>query len=62
MKPEFFPDGEDIILQNETPTDMYILVNGAAVSSLYLWFSIFLSIVPSSNPTFFLDARILFHT
>ncbi|KAG6409655.1 hypothetical protein SASPL_127697 [Salvia splendens] len=30
MKPEFFPDGEDIILQNETPTDMYILVNGAA--------------------------------
>ncbi|XP_042039462.1 potassium channel AKT1-like [Salvia splendens] len=30
MKPEYFPNGEDIILQNETPTDMYILVNGAA--------------------------------
>lgn len=36
MKPEYFPHGEDIILQNEAPTDMYILVNGAAVSSLSL--------------------------
>ncbi|KAL1552490.1 potassium channel AKT1-like [Salvia divinorum] len=30
MKPEYFPHGEDVILQNETPTDMYILVTGAA--------------------------------
>ncbi|KAL8537052.1 hypothetical protein ACS0TY_012291 [Phlomoides rotata] len=29
MKPEYFPTGEDIILENETPTFMYILVNGA---------------------------------
>lgn len=36
MKPEYFPQGEDILLQNEAPTEMYILVNGAAVSSLSL--------------------------
>ncbi|KAL0312070.1 UNVERIFIED_CONTAM: Potassium channel AKT1 [Sesamum radiatum] len=29
MKAEYFPPKEDIILQNEAPTDMYILVNGA---------------------------------
>ncbi|XP_011081924.1 potassium channel AKT1 [Sesamum indicum] len=29
MRPEYFPPKEDIILQNEAPTDMYILVNGA---------------------------------
>ncbi|PIN18411.1 K+-channel ERG [Handroanthus impetiginosus] len=29
MKAEYFPPREDIILQNETPTDLYILVNGA---------------------------------
>ncbi|KAK4485849.1 hypothetical protein RD792_008496 [Penstemon davidsonii] len=29
MKPEYFPPREDIILQNEAPTDFYILVNGA---------------------------------
>ncbi|KAL8063509.1 hypothetical protein ABFX02_01G030600 [Erythranthe guttata] len=29
MKPEYFPLREDIILQNEAPTDFYILVNGA---------------------------------
>ncbi|CAA0838345.1 Potassium channel AKT1 [Striga hermonthica] len=29
MKAEYFPPREDIILQNEAPTDMYILVNGA---------------------------------
>ncbi|KAK4435797.1 Potassium channel AKT1 [Sesamum alatum] len=31
MKPEYFPPKEDIILQNEAPTDLYILVNGAVV-------------------------------
>ncbi|KAL0323912.1 UNVERIFIED_CONTAM: Potassium channel AKT1 [Sesamum calycinum] len=31
MRPEYFPPKEDIILQNEAPTDLYILVNGAVV-------------------------------
>ncbi|KAK6116866.1 hypothetical protein DH2020_049396 [Rehmannia glutinosa] len=31
MKAEYFPPREDIILQNEAPTDLYILVNGAVV-------------------------------
>lgn len=31
MKAEYFPPKEDIILQNEAPTDFYILVTGAAV-------------------------------
>ncbi|KAK8698444.1 hypothetical protein V6N13_114562 [Hibiscus sabdariffa] len=29
MKPEYFPPKEDVILQNEVPTDFYILVTGA---------------------------------
>ncbi|KAM7493195.1 hypothetical protein LguiB_027804 [Lonicera macranthoides] len=29
MKGEYFPPREDVILQNEAPTDLYILVNGA---------------------------------
>ncbi|CAK9176309.1 unnamed protein product [Ilex paraguariensis] len=29
MKPEYFPPREDVILQNEAPTDLYILVVGA---------------------------------
>ncbi|XP_060208287.1 potassium channel AKT1-like isoform X1 [Lycium barbarum] len=29
MKAEYFPPREDVILQNEAPTDLYILVNGA---------------------------------
>lgn len=36
MKAEYFPPREDIILQNEAPTDFYILVNGAVVLSLSL--------------------------
>ncbi|KAA8525368.1 hypothetical protein F0562_007214 [Nyssa sinensis] len=28
MKPEYFPPKEDVILQNEAPTDLYILVTG----------------------------------
>ncbi|KAM0974547.1 hypothetical protein ACFX2C_017719 [Malus domestica] len=31
MKAEYFPPKEDVILQNEAPTDFYILVTGAAV-------------------------------
>lgn len=33
MKAEYFPPKEDVILQNEAPTDFYILVTGAIVSS-----------------------------
>lgn len=29
MKAEYFPPKEDVILQNEAPTDFYILVTGA---------------------------------
>ncbi|KAL2517599.1 Potassium channel AKT1 [Abeliophyllum distichum] len=29
MKPEYFPPREDVILQNEAPSDLYILVTGA---------------------------------
>ncbi|KAG5225307.1 potassium channel AKT [Salix suchowensis] len=31
MKGEYFPPREDVILQNEAPTDLYILVTGAVV-------------------------------
>ncbi|RZC56187.1 hypothetical protein C5167_015046 [Papaver somniferum] len=31
MKPEYFPPKEDVILQNEAPTDFYIVVTGAVV-------------------------------
>ena len=34
MEAEYFPPKEDVILQNETPTDLYILVSGAVVSEL----------------------------
>lgn len=33
MKAEYFPPKEDVILQNEAPTDFYILVDGAVVSA-----------------------------
>lgn len=33
MKAEYFPPKEDVILQNEAPTDFYILVTGAVVKS-----------------------------
>lgn len=32
MQAEYFPPKVDIILQNEAPTDIYILVSGAVVS------------------------------
>ena len=31
MEAEYFPPEEDVILQNEAPTDFYILVTGAVV-------------------------------
>ena len=32
LEAEYFPPKEDVILQNEAPMDMYILVSGAVVS------------------------------
>lgn len=32
MKAEFFSPNEDVILQNEAPSDFYIIVNGSVVS------------------------------
>jgi len=32
MEAEYFPPKEDVILQNESPTDLYVLVSGAVVS------------------------------
>ena len=40
MEAEYFPPKEPVILQNEAPTDVYILVSGAVVS-----ISIFLKII-----------------
>lgn len=34
MEAEYYPPKEDVILQNETPTDVYILVSGAVVRAL----------------------------
>jgi len=31
MKAEYFPPKEDVILQNEAPTDFYIFITGSAV-------------------------------
>ncbi|KAL2897769.1 Potassium channel AKT1 [Bienertia sinuspersici] len=31
MKAEYFPPKEDVILQNEAPTDLYVLVSGAMI-------------------------------
>ncbi|CAN1169203.1 Potassium channel AKT6 [Linum perenne] len=35
MKAEYFPPREDVILQNEAPTDMYFLVSGAVEISVH---------------------------
>lgn len=32
MEAEYFPPREDVILQNETSTDLYIMVSGVVVS------------------------------
>ncbi|KAG8367247.1 hypothetical protein BUALT_Bualt16G0052700 [Buddleja alternifolia] len=34
MKPEYFPPGEDVILQNEAPTHFHMLVTGAVIKYL----------------------------
>lgn len=39
MKAEYFPPKEDVILQNEAPTDFYILVTGAVV--IFYFFLLF---------------------
>ena len=44
MKAEYFPPKVDIILQNEIPTDLYILVSGAVVYHLSLSHSLSLSL------------------
>ncbi|KAL8248039.1 hypothetical protein R6Q59_009255 [Mikania micrantha] len=36
MRAEYFPPKEDVILQNEAPTDFYILVSGAVVIFFFL--------------------------
>lgn len=38
MKAEYFPPKVDIILQNEIPTDFYILVSGAVVWNSLTWY------------------------
>ena len=40
MRAEYFPPKEDVILQNEAPTDFYIFVTGAAVRNYPLFISI----------------------
>lgn len=32
MQAEYFPPKEDVLLQNEAPNDIYILVSGTVVS------------------------------
>lgn len=34
MKAEYYPPKEDVILQNEAPTDLYVLVHGAMVTNI----------------------------
>ncbi|KAF8393267.1 hypothetical protein HHK36_021508 [Tetracentron sinense] len=41
MKAEYFPPKEDVILQNEAPTDFYVLVSGAVVTTVLLTCRIF---------------------
>jgi hypothetical protein len=45
MKAEYFPPREDVILQNEAPTDFYILVSGSVVRILFFFPNSFLSVV-----------------
>lgn len=35
MKAEYFPPREDVILQNEAPTDFYIVVTGSVVGAFF---------------------------
>jgi hypothetical protein len=34
MKAEYFPPKEDVVLENEAPTDFYIFVTGGAVRTM----------------------------
>lgn len=45
MKAEYYPPNEDVILQNEAPTDFYILVTGAVVKPTLLWLDSIVSYV-----------------
>ena len=36
MKAEYFPPKENVILQNEAPTDLYVLVSGAMVRETFI--------------------------
>lgn len=51
MKAEYFPPRKDVILQNEAPTDFYVLVSGAVVS---IFFDVFTGLLCS----FFLNVRL----
>lgn len=42
MKGEYFPPREDVILQNEAPTDFYILVTGSAVDGIKSLFCMYI--------------------
>ena len=39
MKPEYFPPKEDVILQNEAPTDFYILCHWCCGNNSVLFVS-----------------------
>ncbi|OVA00508.1 Cyclic nucleotide-binding domain [Macleaya cordata] len=47
MKAEYFPPKEDVILQNEAPTDFYVLVTGAVVTTklLVIMFTLCMQVV-----------------
>lgn len=51
MKAEYFPPRKDVILQNEAPTDFYVLVSGAVVS---IFFDVFTGLLCS----FFLNVHL----
>lgn len=42
MKAEYFPPKEDVILQNEAPTDLYVLVHGSMVRFYCLIYALIL--------------------
>lgn len=41
MKAEYFPPREDVILQNEAPTDFYIVVTGSVVWTTFIFSFLF---------------------
>ena len=54
MKAEYFPPKEDVILQNEAPTDFYVLVTGSVVSSKFPPFRIVFPPIELNGPEFFI--------